>query len=131
LNSVGWQWAQTDPLAAAAYAQTLAPGNTQNALLNNVANQWAQADPQAALVWASNLPAGQGRNNALQGVISSWAQADPQSAAAYALTLPPGQTRNQACPASPVNGRKGTRPRRSSGSTICLRDRPSATRCVK
>lgn len=52
------RWAQRDPLAAAAWVETLPPGEPQQWAAANLATNWGRHDPAAAASWIEHLPAG-------------------------------------------------------------------------
>ena len=52
------RWAQHDPGAAAAWVETLPPGEPQQWAAANLATNWGRHDPGAAAAWIERLPAG-------------------------------------------------------------------------
>ncbi|MDX1952967.1 MAG: hypothetical protein SFY81_12365 [Verrucomicrobiota bacterium] len=82
LNGLGYQWAQTDPKAAAEYFSSLSKPSATG-FLPTLAGQWAAIDPDAALEWSRSLSGNQ-QKQALQQVISAIAMRDPAKAAMLA-----------------------------------------------
>ena len=72
------QWAQTDPVAALAYIDTLPAGDQRIQALQQIAQAYGRTDPDAALAWARSLPAGQAQ--AWSGVLAGLAAVDPERA---------------------------------------------------
>lgn len=58
------RWSQNDPAAAAAWVDTLPPGEAQNWAAANLATNWARHDPAAATAWTHRLPPGPARQKA-------------------------------------------------------------------
>ena len=72
------RWAETDPLAALAYAEGLPAGQQRERVLSGVVRSYASADPEAALAW---LAAQRDLSEEIEGALySGIAQADPDRA---------------------------------------------------
>jgi len=63
-------WAQSDPAAASAWAQTLAPGVEQDSALRSVYLEWAGGDPEAAIDSLPRLETSQ-RDQARVGIVQT------------------------------------------------------------
>jgi hypothetical protein len=88
-------WANNDPDAATAFAQTL-PSSDPNfgKMIMTVATNRFVADPGAATAWAEALPEGSGREQALRTVATQYLATDPQQAWSVAVQLPAGNATN-------------------------------------
>jgi hypothetical protein len=85
-------WAQTDPLAALAYADA----NTRsNFAKETILTSWATADPEAAIAWANSNFDGEGANPYLAGIIRGIADSDPIRASQLLTAMPRSQERAQ------------------------------------
>jgi hypothetical protein len=71
---------QTDPLAAARFAETNNLGDTHNLILHRVAQLWAATDAAAALNWAATLSDAGERDAILTDVCLEVAATDPAEA---------------------------------------------------
>ena len=74
------KWAQTDPAAALASANTVSNKSSREMAIMSVVNGWAEKDAVAATAWAQQLPPGQLRNQALGAVTGELAAVDPAAA---------------------------------------------------
>lgn len=92
LELVSYQWTESSPQAAAAYAAR----ENDPKLARNVAAKWAESDPQAAGTWARGLPQGEAGAAAILSLVPMWTQKDPVAAATYATSLSQEDVRNQA-----------------------------------
>jgi hypothetical protein len=89
--------AMADPVAAAAWLQSLPDFATRHEAVNNVASQLAAADPLQAIHLALQMPATGGwQNMAIGNVVAHVAAADPQQALDLAQQLPAGSTQDSA-----------------------------------
>ncbi len=88
------QWADANPVAAAAYAVANRNPDNWRGLVGTVADEWSKRDPQAAANWAAGLESGRDKRGAIYSAISNWADADPNGAAAYVSAQPPGESRD-------------------------------------
>jgi hypothetical protein len=84
-------WAQNDPLAAYAYAESLPLGQQRAQLLQRIATAYAREDPDGALVWIDSLDTP--RRELTDAVLQGIAQDDPERA--LRLVLNDGSTRGQ------------------------------------
>ena len=87
------RWAELDPQAAIAYAQTLPAGTARNWAMTSAVGGWAEHDATAATAWVQQLPAGPARDQAMQTIVSALADKDPQAALAFLQNLPAGRNR--------------------------------------
>ena len=88
------RWAEGEPQAALAYAQTTGPASDRRLMVSAAVRAWAEKDANAANAWVLQLPPGQERDYASQAVVSSLAETDPQAALTMLQTLPTaGQNR--------------------------------------
>ena len=74
------KWAETDPSAAMAYANTVTGRPSRDTAIVAVMQGWAEKDSAAALAWAQQLPPGQLRNQVLSAAVGALASKDPQAA---------------------------------------------------
>src|SRR3979409_910095 len=56
------RWAEFDPSAAIAYAQSLPAGTSRNWALTSAVTGWAEKDPAAATAWGQPVPLAPGRD---------------------------------------------------------------------
>lgn len=70
VGTVVAQWAQQDPMAAAAWAARLEP-RARSMALTVAAQHWSVRDPEGARRWALGLPAGDARDTALAALSAS------------------------------------------------------------
>jgi hypothetical protein len=68
---LGSQWAQTDPRAAAAWAQGLDNRAIQSMTLRSIASSWVATDAGAARSWLLGMGNGEIRDSALDGFMSA------------------------------------------------------------
>jgi len=88
------RWAEGEPQAALAYAQTTGPASDRRLMVSAAVRAWAEKDANGANAWVLQLPPGQERDYASQAVVSSLAETDPQAALTMLQTLPTaGQNR--------------------------------------
>ena len=88
------RWAELDPQAAIAYAQTHS-GRHGAKLGASPARSAAGRNTirAAATAWAQQLPAGPARDQAMQTIVSTLADKDPQAALTFLQNLPAGRNR--------------------------------------
>ncbi len=79
------RWAETEPAAAAAWAQEL--GGERDELLKHVASVWSNTDLNAATEWAKALVEGEGQQAALLAVTEETIRQQPASALELAASL--------------------------------------------
>ncbi|MEX1115426.1 MAG: hypothetical protein WEB53_09250 [Akkermansiaceae bacterium] len=85
-------WAQTDPIAALAYAEE----NTRsNFAKETILTSWATADPEAAIAWANANFDGEGANPYLAGIIRGIAESDPTRASQLLTAMPRSEERGE------------------------------------
>src|SRR6266446_10726246 len=106
------RWAQTDAVAAMAYAQKVQGAQNRNQAISSVlqgwsegaakenalgsiAYQWVATDPKAALAYVQNLPNGETRNRFLANLAGQYADQDPQAALAWIQQLPADRGRTE------------------------------------
>ncbi len=87
------RWAELDPKAAVAYAESFPAGSFRNWALNSAISGWAERDSAAATTWAQQLPPGPARDQAMQTIISALADKDPQAALTFLQNLPANRKR--------------------------------------
>ena len=75
-------WAESEPQAALAYAQTTGTASDRRMLVAAAVSAWAAKEPNAANAWVLQMPPGQDRDRALQSVVSSFAETNPEAALA-------------------------------------------------
>jgi hypothetical protein len=80
-------WAGQSPEQAAAWAQSLTPGDTQNGAFAAIASTWASSDPQGTADWVASLPPGAARDRSTESLVLAVAQEYPQQAWDWALTI--------------------------------------------
>jgi hypothetical protein len=61
--------ADTDPVAAVAWVESLADGNAKTTAAVNLAANWAKADLESASKWARSLPPEAGRDEAVREIV--------------------------------------------------------------
>ncbi len=83
-GQVAAQWANRDPRAAIAWAQSLPEGAARARALSQVGCQWAALEPEAAARFA----AVEDNSELLANVTSKWAEKDAPAAAAWLGQLP-------------------------------------------
>jgi len=79
-QAIASSWAQTDPQAAMAWANTLTGGNDKRNAVSSILSTWAQSDVTSAMAYAKQLPEGSAKNQALSSISQQWAQQDPKAA---------------------------------------------------
>jgi RNA polymerase sigma factor (sigma-70 family) len=84
MDSLGLAWLQTDPVSAANWWATQAPGAET---LIKIMNVWAHADPNAAGEWLGRHPAGPDSDPARMTFARQVADLDPESALRWAETI--------------------------------------------
>ena len=72
------RWAEGDPQAALAFAQTTGTTVERTANVSAAVRSWAEKDGNAAKAWVLQLAPGQERERALQSVVSALAEDDPE-----------------------------------------------------
>ena len=82
------RWAEADPQAALAYAQSTGTPSERPFMAAAAVRTWAEKDSAAANAWVQQLPPGQERERAQQAVISALAEADPEAALTMLQSLP-------------------------------------------
>lgn len=87
-SEVAGHWSSKDPLAAAAWAQTLpTEGEVQRQAIEHVADHWVGQDAMAASEWIGTLPEGELRDVAAGRLVDHVAPNDPDSAFRWALSV--------------------------------------------
>ena len=76
-------WADRNPLAAAAYAATNPVEVGRGGVMGLISDRWSKQDPQAAANWAMSLPAGKDQQRALDQLVQNWADLNLQAAADF------------------------------------------------
>ena len=94
-GTVGKQWAQLDPTAAADWAMSLSDGARRSALAQ-VALIWTQTDTPGAARWAAVLPASESRGAIWREIVDGWADNDPEAAGTWLGGLPLGRDHDAA-----------------------------------
>ena len=89
------RWTESDPHAAAGWAEQMPPGKVRQESLSGVAIVWANFDLQAASQWACQLPDGLERASNITNVAYEAARSEPQAALQLAAQLPPATTRDE------------------------------------
>jgi hypothetical protein len=74
------RWADDNPRAALAYAQSLPHSPERQKSLQVVLAEWTANDAASVLNWVNGLPAGQERNEAVRAVVEAMAEQDPREA---------------------------------------------------
>ena len=95
-GTVGKQWAQADPGAAAQWALGLSVGSAQRVALYQVALAWTQTDTAGAARWATTLPAGETRAAIWSEIAADWADNDVDAAGTWLGGLPLGRDHDEA-----------------------------------
>ena len=95
-GTVGKQWAQADPAAAAQWAQGLTVGSARRVALYQVALAWTQTDTAGAARWATTLPAGDTRAAIWSEIAADWADNDVDAAGVWLGGLPLGRDHDEA-----------------------------------
>jgi hypothetical protein len=88
------QWAESDVVSAAAWAEELPAGATRKAAINGVAIMWANQDLALATAWAGQQLVGDERIGALTSVAYEAARTEPVLALDIAGALPAGTERD-------------------------------------
>ncbi len=95
LENVATNWADADPKAATAWAQSLPPSDASREAMSITLTNWARIDPKGAVDFLNTLPpATQGRDQMVRKVVDQWGQDDPQAALAWAGGLEDDHARN-------------------------------------
>ena len=94
LAKISYQWAQSNPAAAFAWAQNLSEATARDAVLPGLVSVVAEDNPGSAAELVSRLP-GDMQPLAASSLISQWAGADPQAASVWAASFPDAETRDQ------------------------------------
>ncbi len=81
-ESVAKIWVQQDPVAAAQWINTLAPGAARDGAACQLIALEGKNDLSSAFHWAASLAAAVTRQNQLPKVVTQWAQKDPAAATA-------------------------------------------------
>ena len=82
------EYAQRDPQAAVAMAQSLSDNTGRSRAISGALAGWAQTDPQSAANYAMTLPGGPTRNQAISELARGWADRDPKAALEWLKTVP-------------------------------------------
>lgn len=90
---VAGDWAQTAPLAAAAWVAGMEPGKIQEHAAGTVVSTWATIDFEAATEWARGLDDEASRSNALANAAKIATSNDPQRALEIAAEVADDQLR--------------------------------------
>ena len=85
LSNALTKWGQNDPVAAAAFADSLSGVNDMRMGMayNTIAYTWGRSDPHAALTWADAHNQGPGGQFVRNGAIRGWWEKDPRAAESY------------------------------------------------
>lgn len=89
-------WAETDPAAAAQWAEQLGPGPARAQALEQVAIAWANTDVAKAASWVSALPEDTAKPTAVLAFSYEAARTNPVTALDLAGDLPPSPERDRA-----------------------------------
>jgi hypothetical protein len=87
------RWAQSDPIAAAAWVRGFPEGPLRSAAVENIAKLWADKDARPAGEWLNSLPPGESRNSAIRAYSEQIAPFSPRQAAVWAGTISDPQMR--------------------------------------
>jgi hypothetical protein len=90
------QWGESDPNAAAAWANGLSDASARKAALVGVMNGWTHVSPEAAAGYAAALPAGELQDAAVLKVVNEWSFRDARGAADWVSAFPEGKLRDKA-----------------------------------
>ena len=71
IQEAAHSWSREEPAAAAAWVESLAPGEVRTRASTAIASQWATFDPTAAARWVQTLPAGPERDKAMAALESA------------------------------------------------------------
>ena len=82
------RWADADPQAAIAYAQTAGTISERTMMITAAVRSWTEKDANAAQAWVLQLAPGQEREHAMQAVVSALSEKNPQAALALLQSLP-------------------------------------------
>lgn len=88
------RWAESDPVAAAQWAQQFPEGDLRNAMYEQIAAAWANSDLSGATDWLNTLPDGIGKQTATVTTANEAARTEPISALTLAVQLPATPERN-------------------------------------
>ncbi|MGB0416497.1 MAG: hypothetical protein ACPGKS_06590 [Coraliomargarita sp.] len=82
------EWASYDPLAAAAYVESLGP-DADNAIKMELVREWAEVNPAAAAAWLETLDQNDPTiSRAASSIIREWARYDLTASAEWLNSLP-------------------------------------------
>jgi len=77
------KWAEKDPRAAAAWAETLPEGDIRVSAFTSSVRHWGKHNPLAAKAWVDGLPPSGSRSNAIINLSTRWVEKDPEAAAQW------------------------------------------------
>lgn len=87
LTCLASAWAGTDPVAAAAWAQSLPESVDRPAVIGKLAEKWLAWDPMKASAWVAALPEGLERDAAAGQVVDAVVTETPDDAWTWALSI--------------------------------------------
>jgi len=90
------KWGESEPDAAAAWANGLSDASAKKAALLGVLKGWAQVSPEAAVSYAAKLPAGDLQDAGVLRVVNEWSFRDARGAASWASKFPESKLRDKA-----------------------------------
>jgi hypothetical protein len=90
------KWGDSDPAAAAAWANGLSDASAKKAALLGVLKGWTHVSPESAAGYAANLPAGDLQDALVMKVVNEWSFRDARGAADWVSAFPEGQLRDKA-----------------------------------
>ncbi len=96
LSAVAGKWAESDPVAAAVWAEALPDGLPRSRAIAGAVAIWGQSDPRAATAYAVALPDENLRTAAVAAAVSAWGFSAPDEAAAWVGALPECPLRDRA-----------------------------------
>ena len=95
MKGVGKAWAQSDPMAALAFAAGVT-GEGGRKLAEGVIGEWARLDLEAAIAWASGTEQRYLKAEAGKRLVEEWAKTDPGAALEWTNSHLQGQARADA-----------------------------------
>ena len=99
-STVASQWTESDPQAAAEWANQLGQDKARKDAVAAVAQRWSKFDPMGASEWIGELPQGPARDAAANQLSQNIRATDPESAFVWASTIQDEQDRYQALEAT-------------------------------
>ncbi len=79
--------AETDPQAAAKFAESLPVGTAQEEAYANVVGAWSRYAPSEAEAWLDQMPVGGIRDQAASTFVGTLANSDPAKAYQWAMSI--------------------------------------------